>query len=111
MYYVVRLNGIYDVLCGLSILGYIRIPYLENLHLDMIKNNKNNEILKRYYAYWILTYGYIRLTQTDVNLLVMSYLIEAIFIANEVYNTEDMYKEKGVFVVVASLGFAALTYW
>jgi hypothetical protein len=35
---VVKINGIYDILCALSILGIIRVPILDNLHLSMFIN-------------------------------------------------------------------------
>ena len=37
MYYIVKLNGIYDIICALCILRYIRIPYIGTIHLNMIK--------------------------------------------------------------------------
>ena len=34
----VKINGIYDILCALSILKIINIPVLEQIHLQMFKN-------------------------------------------------------------------------
>jgi hypothetical protein len=103
MYYVVRINGVYDILCGLSILQYIRIPYLDMVHLNMIPRNVHNDIFKRYYAYWILTYGYVRLLSNDMRSIQMSYFIEAVCTANELCNTSDIHREKAIFVIVSSL--------
>ena len=108
MYYLVKANGIYDILCGLTILQYINIPYLGSIHLNMIKNNEGNFIFKRYYAYWILTYGYMRLTTSDINFIKVSYFIEAACIANELYFM-DIHIEKALFVVVVSLLFGAIS--
>jgi hypothetical protein len=103
-YYIVKINGIYDILCGLCILNYIYFPYIGTIHLNMIKNNENNIIFQRYYAYWILTYGYMRLT-SNTRLIKVSYFIEAICTANEIYTANDIYIEKGLFVIIVSLLF------
>ena len=108
MYYFVKINGIYDILCGLSILHYINIPYLNTIHLNMIYNNEHNNIFKRYYAYWILTYGYMRLTTTDINFIKMSYFIEALCTSNELLFTNDIHIKKGLFVIITCLLFAFL---
>lgn len=105
MNYIVKLNGVYDILCGLCILRYIQIPYLETLHLNMIRNNEDNLIFQRYYAYWILTYGSMRLTSSNPNLIKISYFIEAGCIANEAYSTNDICTEKALFVICMSLLF------
>jgi len=104
MYYVVKINGIYDILCGLCILQYIYIPYIGDIHLNMIKHNETNIIFQRYYAYWILTYGYIRLTSDHTQIIRMSYFIEALCIANEL-NMNDIHIEKALFVIIISLIF------
>lgn len=108
MNYLVKINGIYDILCALNILQYINIPYLQSIHLNMIIHNQHNFIFKRYYAYWMLTYGYIRLTSYDINIIKMSYIIQALCTANELYFTNDIYKQKALFVIYFSLLFAIL---
>jgi len=105
MYYIVKLNGIYDIICALCILRYIRIPYIGTIHLNMIKNNETNIIFQRYYAYWISTYGYMRLTTSDINFIKMSYFIEAFCTANELYYTNDIHIYKSLFVITVSLLF------
>jgi hypothetical protein len=69
----------------------------------MIKNNEDNIIFQRYYAYWILTYGYMRLTTSDINFIKMSYFIEAACTSNEIYHTNDIDIEKALFVILVSL--------
>lgn len=108
MHYIVKINGIYDIVCGVCILQYIHIPYLGTLHLNMIKNNETNFIFQRYYAYWILTYGYMRLTTSDIRFIKMSYFIEALCIANELYSTSDIHTEKALFVITVSLLFGII---
>ena len=106
MYYIVKINGIYDIICSLCILRYIHIPYIETIHLNMIKNNETNIIFQRYYAYWILTYGYMRLTASDINFIKMSYLIEALCTLNELlYYTNDINIHKSLFVIIVCLLF------
>ena len=107
MQYIVKLNGIYDIACALCILKYIHIPYIESIHLNMINKNEDNHIFQRYYAYWILTYGYMRLTTISSDFIRMSYFIEAGCIANEIYAT-DIKKEKALFVIVVSLALGIL---
>ena len=108
MYLLVKANGIYDILCALCILQFINIPYLGSIHLNMIKNNENNQnnpIFERYYAYWILTYGYMRLTTSDIHFIKMSYYIEALCTINELAFTNNIVPEKALFVIFLSLFF------
>ena len=104
--YFIRLNGIYDLLCGLSILGYLPVYLVNNIHLSMIDHyNYNNKIFERFFAYWILTYGLIRCISRQKNILVLSYCIEALFFANEYsYDTIDIFK--GSFVILFSIYIA-----
>ena len=97
--YIIRLNGVYDILCAFSILGWVPIPYLNKLHLSMIKNR--SPIFDRFVAYWIFTYGVIRLSNDSV-LISMSYLIEGLFFANE-YRLGTVYEGKTLFVIISSL--------
>ena len=105
--YIIKLNGIYDILCAISILKWVSIPYIKDLHLSMIKE-KQNIILERFFAYWIFTYGIIRLSNNYL-LITYSYLIEAFVFAYEYYQG-TVYQEKTIFVIITSLLFAYLTY-
>ena len=100
LYYIIKINGIYDILCALSILKIINIPYLENLHLSMIKDYDKSDIFKRFLAYWIFTYGIIRIGSYPPT--PYSYYIEALCFANE-YIEKSVYKEKTIFVISSSL--------
>jgi len=97
----VKINGIYDILCALSILKMVDIPILQTIHLQMFHSNIiYDPIFKRCLAYWIFTYGIIRL---KYNFLVpYSYYIEALFIANECLVHKTIIFEKGVFVIISS---------
>ena len=95
---IVKINGIYDILCALSILKMVNIPILQNIHLQMFHSNINNN--ERFLAYWIFTYGVIRL---KYNFFVpYSYYIEALFVANECLVHKTIVFEKGIFVIVSS---------
>jgi hypothetical protein len=103
------INGIYDILCALSILKIIDIPILNNLHLSMIENNiKNNPIFERFFAYWIFTYGVMRISNNTI-IIAYSYFIEAIFIFHE-YLNKSVHPNKSLFVIISSLllGFISL---
>lgn len=98
--YGVILNGIYDVICSLILLKIIpfEIPILSNLHLSVIKNyEEKDEIFKRFYAYWIFTYGVMRIYGNN-KLRSISYFIEAMFFMNEsIYFS--VYKDNTLFVI------------
>jgi hypothetical protein len=93
----VKINGIYDILCAVSILKMVNIPILQTIHLQMFIYDP---IFERCLAYWIFTYGIIRL---KYNFLVpYSYYIEALFIANECLVHKTIVFEKGIFVIISS---------
>ena len=75
----------------------IDIPIIKSLHLTMFRNQP---LFERFMAYWIFTYGIIRL---QYNILVpYSYYIEALFIANECFIHKTIVFEKGMFVIITS---------
>ena len=97
---IVEINGLYDILCALSILHMINVPILNDLHLSMITVERS-PISDRYFAYWIFTYGMIRLSD-DYYLIAISYYIEALLIFNElVKNSID--PTKGWCVLLSSV--------
>ena len=102
--YIIKINGIYDILCALSILKIINIPILCNLHLSMIKDNQNKnfetQLFERFFAYWIFTYGVIRLSDNMI-LISYSYYIESLCFVNE-YLNNSVYHDKALFVIVSS---------
>lgn len=74
---LVRLNGLYDLLCGACLLNYIHIPMLNRLHTNMFQQTLTNEFSSRLLAYWIITYGTVRLLCHTTPLLSISYYLEA----------------------------------
>ena len=112
---IIFINGIYDILCALSILGYINIPILNNLHLSMFieydrRQNQKQKLFERILAYWIFTYGIIRISGNSF-LISLSYYMESIFIANECLINRTIQLDKGLFVIITSyvLGYLSHT--
>jgi hypothetical protein len=105
--YFIFINGIYDILCAFSILisNSIKIPLFNNIHLNMIKNKSVELLTKKYLAYWILTYGIMRLYIYDLNIILMSYVIEAICFSNEIINKRLEFVN-GLFTITLSLFIA-----
>ena len=83
---IVKLNGLYDLLCGLCLLNVIHIPVLSRLHLDMFSPSlARNNFSSRLLGYWIITYGTIRLCHdTQTHLVSLSYYLEAICLWHEI---------------------------
>lgn len=118
--YIIKINGIYDILCALCILRIIYIPYLDNLHLSMMKDysplptsqfhTQSSRLFERFFSYWIFTYGVVRLSN-NYQFVSYSYYIEAVFFTNEyIYNTT--HSDKVFFVIGSSflLGYLVHTH-
>ena len=127
---LVKLNGIYDILCSLAILdiipylvspqnprrsiGSLLITRLSQLHTSMFFQipskvpcscilPDHEHALQRFFAYWIFTYGIIRLCSNDSRLIAYSYYVEALVITNECFIQKTMHVNKSVFVIVISI--------
>jgi hypothetical protein len=108
MYILFVLNGIYDILCACSILRIIKIPIFGQLHVSMFHPHPN-EITKRLLAYWIFTYGVMRLSNQPY-MIAMSYGLEASFFLHEYYqHSVDPQKAGFVIVTMILLSVAALS--
>jgi len=64
-----------------------------------LNNYEPNKIGKRFLAYWIFTYGIIRLYSSENIVIAYSYYIEAMVIANESLIKKTMHMDKSVFVI------------
>ena len=93
--YIIKINGAYDILCALSILKIINLPFFKDIHLSMFIDKKKNPLFERFLGYWILTYGIIRIYNIEP-LTSLSYAIEAIVVANETYVQKTIYKTNGL---------------
>jgi len=104
------INGIYDILCAISILRIVHIPILDNLHLSVIKKQIDTNIMfKRVFAFWLITYGIMRLSANN-KMIAFSYFIEAAFFTNE-YFLGTVIEIKALFIIITSvlLGFTAIS--
>jgi len=96
---IILLNGIYDILCAFSILNIIYIPFLDKIHISMF--NEYDANLHRILAYWIFTYGMIRIIHCDNysnSLVSASYCVEAACIFNEGIIHDKIIRPKCIFV-------------
>lgn len=69
--YIVIANGIYDIFCGFVILKKHR----HEPHLNMFIIQLNPDA-RRFLAYWIITYGVVRLI-ADLRIASITYIMEA----------------------------------
>ena len=109
LFYIIKFNGIYDILCALCILKIIDFPIIRNLHTQMLSrvHPELNSLVERFFAYWIFTYGIIRVSDCT-SLIPYSYYIEAAFITNEIiHQTID---KQNLSVVAASLCLGVMSH-
>ena len=102
---LVIFNGLYDILCAFSILKIINVSLLNKLHLSMFIDEPTEQE-KRWIAYWVFTYGCIRLLANNKYLISISYLIEASVIINECFIHKQIYIYNGIIVPILSLSIA-----
>ena len=102
---LVIFNGLYDIICAVSILKIINIPILDKIHLSMFINEPTNQE-KRWIAYWVFMNGCIRLSLQNKYLISISYLIESIVIINECFIHKQIYIYNGIIVPILSLSIA-----
>jgi hypothetical protein len=103
---LIFINGIYDIICGISILFFPKF-FFAKIHPQVFhKKYIDNDILKRFIAYWIITQGFIRLYIHQIiinNLIAISYLIEAFVFAYEYIYFKTMIFYKTLWIVITSL--------
>jgi hypothetical protein len=111
---ILIINGFYDILCAFSILWFSNIPILNffsSLHISMFQEYKYKDELaiNRIMAYWILTYGIVRLIAGINNNLSLQYLaaityfIEALCLKNECIVNKSLNCDQINFVSILSL--------
>ncbi len=98
------INGIYDVICGLSLL--VTDNYFSRFHLSIFIE-KPYELTQRFLAYWIITYGFIRLFLDIYDeysfLITLGYIIEILAFEYELYLSKNLYKYKVRFISFSSI--------
>lgn len=99
---VFAINGLYDILCAVSILGIVPIPILDELHLSVLqKHKKEDPLAERFLAYWLFTYGLMRIFG-DRRMIAYSYFTEALVFGNE-WAIYDADSSKALFIIVSSI--------
>jgi len=108
--WLVFLNSIYDILCAIAILLFSN-TLIGKIHLFIFNKNIHYQVNNRLLAYWILTYGYIRLfilqeNKTITMLIAITYFIEAFAYIYEYryFNTTIRYKVAFVSVTSFIIG-------
>ena len=106
---LIFINGIYDIICGISILFFPK-SFFADINISIFNEEyKNNDLIKRLIAYWVITQGVIRISiffeksLIIKNIIALSYLIEAYSFSNEyfLFNTTNYYKT--LFIILLSL--------
>jgi hypothetical protein len=115
--YVVILNGIYDILCAISLLKIVELPLFNKFHLNMYNTPKTDDY-KRILAYYIFLNGIIRIfcglylqKQVLASIVIASYILEALFITDEMISRKTILVSNGSFVIATSLILAALVFY
>lgn len=103
LYIIFYLNGIYDILCALTLIKMIHIPYLADLHPSLMQK-PFDPIATRMLGYWIFTYGMMRLSH-DPKMITLSYYIEALALLYESIH-QSMHPRPTFVVIISSLMLA-----
>jgi len=108
----VKMNGIYDILCAMFLLyksplyKFSMFHCIQYPHLTMLREpHKIDPMAMRMFAYWIFTYGIIRIFDMPGSISIRAtYGIEAICIANETLNKKTMDITNGILVIFTCIG-------
>ena len=111
---VLLVNGVYDLACACSILIY-PFPVLSSLHSGMFveEEHRDHPVIRRFLAYWILTYGSVRLASgfflpSALPIAALTYFLEAFCFAHEHLTAGTLVRSKTIFVFVASAAMGVL---
>jgi hypothetical protein len=89
---LIKIIGIYDIICGIFI--------YYSPHYFMI-NREIDELHLRLFAYWIITYGLIRLLAPK-KIAYFTLLIEALCFFNELFYNDFIFY-KSLFCIITSI--------
>ncbi len=115
-------NGTYDMVCAASILwAKDKSTLLARLHLSMFQDSvdKSSPLFQRMLAYWIFTYGMMRITAAlmpatcMLALGILSYFVEAGCFLHELSLDDSVHKRSTYFVTATCLllgGFFCILY-
>lgn len=104
---LIKINGAYDIACALTMLNIVYIPVLNNLHLSMFFD-RDGDRGNRMFAYWVFTYGVIRLFGSN-SLVSYSYYLEALAFFNELVHGA-VYTGGALFVIISSIALGLLSH-
>jgi hypothetical protein len=97
---IVKLNGIYDILCAACIARYISIPLFNKLHISVF-NYVLSKKERNYLAGWVCLNGLVRLTNFR-QWIILSYIVEACVFIGALF-LQRVYLWKAFFIIVTSL--------
>jgi hypothetical protein len=108
---VVFVNGVYDVVCFLGIM--LALPVFGSLHIGVFKPNELSPLAERILAYWILTYGVIRVLVASgdeciTGAAALSYFIETFAFECENFTHGSVIRYKVHAMSLASMSIAVL---
>jgi hypothetical protein len=111
--WIVAANGMYDIMCAIGIIflpNTFILASLSQLHPTMFIEtaDQNHPILRRVLAYWLITYGVVRIAvfvHNDVvdYLIAMTYFVEA-----AAYAFEDVFHQTTVRYKVAWVSWSSV---
>jgi hypothetical protein len=108
---IIIVNGIYDIICAISMLWLYNVWGFRNLallHSNVIHVNMDLNS-KRLLAYWIFTYGMIRIIGSPT-LVCFSYVCEAFVFEYELVAGSNSHHWKTRFISVSSIALAIAVY-
>lgn len=109
-YRIIYINGIYDIICGMCVLGIYSIPFFNKIHLNMFYEPLD-PTTKRFFGYYLLLQGACRTTylnDNNNNIAWFSYILEALIFIYESLVHETVDPIKGLSVSISCLIFASV---
>ena len=112
---IIKINGVYDILCSISILNILPNSLLTNIHKDIFKYDKQENIDNCYklfetlLAFFILLYGLIRIFGNKLTISI-TYIIEGLYFYNEMQINNTVYTDKASFVIISSTILSILVF-
>jgi hypothetical protein len=113
---VVFLNGLYDLLCFAAIMWLHWLPGFSSFHLNVFRDedDRRHPLVRRLLAYWILTYGVVRVLAGAVNhesyamdsVAALTYFIEVFGFEYELCAESTVVRSKVTAITLMSLPIA-----
>jgi len=117
--FIIFFNGVYDIFCGINILLFYKSSsnIFANLHPSIFIYNKDviDPIFYRLLAYWIITYGTVRICYFHncklISIVVsLTYIIEAFVYCFEYFNYASTIGYKTLWVSTSSIIISYLSH-